>query len=110
MKTKVLIFLLVTAVCVSACGQTSLSGRYVTDDEDTIYQYFDFSANGTVRMGIEILGYETTVRAKYKIEDGYVVITSSDGDEIELEIIDANTLEGDSFGVYGTFIKQGRGN
>jgi hypothetical protein len=106
MKKNILIFLLVTAVCVAACAQSSLSGRYVTDDEDSIYQYFEFSGS-RVRIGIEFLGYTQRISASYKIEDGSVIIYSSEG-EIELEIIDSNTLIGVGFGVDDiTFTKAG---
>jgi hypothetical protein len=105
MKKTILIFLLLTAVGITACAQ-SISGRYVTDDEDSIFQYFEFSGS-RVRIGIELLGYTQRITASYKIEDGSVIIYSSEG-EIELEIIDSNTLIGVGFGVDDiTFTKAG---
>jgi hypothetical protein len=97
MKTSILILLLVTAIGVTACAQ-SLSGRYVTDDEDSIYQYFEFTSGSRVRIGVEFLGYTQRISASYVIEDGVVIISGSDGD-IELEIEDNNTLIGVGFGL-----------
>jgi hypothetical protein len=106
MKRNILILLLVAAVCVSACSQ-SLSGRYVADDEDSIYQYFEFLSGNRIRIGLEFLGYTQRISASYIIEDGVVIISGDDG-EIELEIVDNNTLLGIGFGLDDvTFRKEG---
>jgi hypothetical protein len=97
MKKYILILLLVTAVGVSAFAQ-SLSGRYIADDEDSIYQYFEFMSGSRVRIGLEFLGYTQRISASYVIEDGVVIISSPEG-EIELDIVDRNTLIGVGFGM-----------
>jgi hypothetical protein len=99
MKKNILILLLVIAVGVSVYSQSSLSGRYVTDDEDSIYQYFEFTSGSRVRIGLEFMGYTQRLSASYVIEDGVVIISSASGDEIELEIVDGNTLMGVGFGM-----------
>jgi hypothetical protein len=99
MKKNILILLLVTAVGVSVYSQSSLSGRYVTDDEDSIYQYFEFTSGSRVRIGLEFMGYTQRLSASYVIEDGAVIISSASGEEIELEIVDGNTLMGVGFGM-----------
>ena len=78
----------------TAYAQETLTGRYVADDEDSLYEYFEFTSRNTVRIGMEIIGYNPRVTARYTIEDGYVII-EADGFVIELEIINANTLEDD---------------
>jgi hypothetical protein len=110
MKSKKLglgIALLLTVVF-TACAQTSLSGRYVADDEDSIYSYFEFTNRNTVRIGVEFAGIlSSSVTARYEIKNGYVIINNNDGEVIELEIIDANTLEGEGFLLDGVrFIKR----
>jgi hypothetical protein len=107
MKKNILILLLVIAVGVSVYSQSSLSGRYVTDDEDSIYQYFEFTSGNRVRIGLEFMGYTQRLSASYVIEDGVVIISAPDG-EIELEIVDGNTLIGVGFGLDDvTFRKAG---
>jgi hypothetical protein len=97
MKKGVLFLLFMAMICFNAFGQ-SVSGRYVADDEDAIYQYFEFTGRSTVRIGMEFMGYETRVTASYKIEDNSVIITNGK-DIIELEIVDNNTLVGIGFGM-----------
>ena len=102
-----LVILLIFLSALAAYAQETLSGRYVAEDEDSIYSYFEFTSRNTVRIGVEFMGYGSSVRARYEIEDGYVIIENSDGDIIELEIIDTNTLEGDGFLLDGMrFIKR----
>jgi len=97
MKTKILLLLLLTMVSVGVCGQ-SLSGRFVTDDEDSFVEYFVFTRN-TVRIRMDIFGIMRTVSGTFEIEYGeYVVISTSEG-IIELEIEDNNTLIGIGFPV-----------
>jgi hypothetical protein len=107
-KKLVLGIAMLLAVAFTACAQTSLSGRYVADDEDSIYSYFEFTNRNTVRIGVSLGGIlSSSVTARYEIKNGYVIIDNNDGDVIELEIIDANTLEGDGFLLDGVrFIKR----
>jgi hypothetical protein len=105
MKKTILLIFLLTAICFTACGQ-SISGRYTTDDEDSIIQYFEFSGN-TVRIGMEFMGFTQRISATYKIERNTVIISSSEG-IMELEIVDSNTLIGVSFPVDDVeFVKAG---
>ena len=110
MKNKKLVLgiAMLLAVSFTACGQTSLSGRYVADNEDSIYSYFEFTNRNTVRIGVALGGIvNSSVTARYEIKNGYVIINNNDGDVIELEIIDANTLEGEGFLLSGVrFIKR----
>ena len=107
MKKYIVLLLLLTAFCVGAYAQTSWTGRFVADDDESVYQYFEFAARGTVRIGLEFMGYESSIRATYRIEDGYVIITAPDGGIVELEIIDGNTLLGDDIGMWDvTFIRE----
>jgi len=94
-----LVMLLFISSAFTAYAQTTLSGRYVADEDDAIlFLSFEFTGRNTVRMvGIQIMGYGLRATARYEIEDGYVII-EYDGDIMELEIIDANTLE-DEYGV-----------
>jgi hypothetical protein len=107
MKRNILTLLLVTAIGVSACAQSSLSEKYISDDEDSIYQYFEFTSGSRVRIGLEFLGYTQRISASYVVEDGAVIISSPEG-EIELDIVDRNTLIGVGFGMDDvTFRKEG---
>jgi hypothetical protein len=107
-KKRVVGIALWVAVALTACAQTSISGRYVADDEDSIYSYFEFTNRNTVRIGVSLGGIvNSSVTARYEIKNGYVIINNNDGDVIELEIIDANTLERDGFLLSGVrFIKR----
>jgi hypothetical protein len=96
MKKYILILLLAMIISFSACAQ-SLSGRYATDDEDSIYQYFEFSES-TVEIGVGSMGNTTIVTASYKIECKSVIISGSNS-IIKLEIVDSNTLIGVGFAV-----------
>jgi hypothetical protein len=88
------------SVAFFAYAQESLSGRYDADDEDSLYAYFDFTSRNAVRVGMQFAGFASTVRARYTIEDGYVIIEYN-GDTVELKIVNANTLEGEDFPVDG---------
>ena len=95
MKTKILVLLLLMAVNAGVYGQ-SLSGRFVTDDEDSFVEYFVFVRN-TVRIRMDVFGVMRTISGTFEIEDGeYVVIYTPEG-IIELEIEDSNTLIGIGF-------------
>jgi hypothetical protein len=52
----------------------------------------EFSGS-TVRIVMEFMGYKQTMSASYKREGKTIIISSSQGD-MELEIIDGNTIIG----------------
>ena len=75
----------------------TLSGRYVPEDEDCIYDYLDFK--GSI-VKTSTMGLNMSVSIPYEVKNKQVIISDSSG-TVVLDIEDENSLIGDSWPIEG---------
>jgi len=75
----------------------TLSGRYVPEDEDCIYDYFEFK--GSV-VKTSTMGLNMSVSVPYEVKNKQVIISDSSG-TVVLDIEDENNIIGDSWPIEG---------
>jgi len=75
----------------------TLSGRYVPEDEDCIYDYFEFK--GSV-VKTSTMGLNMSVSVPYEVKNKQVIISDSKA-TVVLDIEDENNLIGDSWPIEG---------
>ena len=75
----------------------TLSERYISEDEDCIYDYFEFKGNV---VKTSTMGLNMSVSVPYEVKDKQVILSDSSG-TVVLDIEDENNLIGDSWPIEG---------
>jgi len=75
----------------------TLSERYISEDEDCIYDYFEFKGNV---VKTSTMGLNMSVSVPYEVKDKQVILSDSSG-TVVLDIEDENNLISDSWPIDG---------
>ena len=87
----------IAEIKIEVADNRTLSGRYVPEDEDCIYDYLEFK--GSI-VKTSTMGLNMSVSVPYEVKNKQVIISDSSG-TVVLDIEDENNLIGDSWPIEG---------